>query len=82
MSDSVEWTVSDEAPARHSLIFQGLVPVLFVGSTKCLSSESTEEGLDFGLQHEKTKGFCNEGDAVVALHRIGTSSVIKIVTVK
>ncbi|GJT05532.1 pyruvate kinase, cytosolic isozyme-like protein [Tanacetum coccineum] len=41
-----------------------------------------EEALDFGLQHAKTKGLCKEGDAVVALHRIGTSSVIKIVTVK
>lgn len=81
-SDSVEWTASDEAPARHSLIFRGLVPVLCAGSTKGSSTESTEEALDFGLQHAKTKGLCKVGDAVVALHRIGTSSVIKIVTVK
>nr|GEW32090.1 pyruvate kinase [Tanacetum cinerariifolium] len=47
-----------------------------------LSTESTEEALDFDLQHVKTKGLCKEGDAVVALHHIGTSSVIKIVTVK
>nr|GEX27293.1 pyruvate kinase [Tanacetum cinerariifolium] len=81
-SNSVEWTASDEAPARHSLIFRGLVPVLCAGSTKGSSTESTEEALDFGLQHPKSKGLCKEGDAVVALHRIGTSSVFKIVTVK
>nr|GFD07264.1 pyruvate kinase, cytosolic isozyme [Tanacetum cinerariifolium] len=63
-------------------IFRGLVPVLCAGSTKGSSTESTEEALDFGLQHAKSKGLCKEGDAVVALHRIGTSSVIKIVTVK
>nr|GEU97671.1 RNA-directed DNA polymerase, eukaryota, reverse transcriptase zinc-binding domain protein [Tanacetum cinerariifolium] len=73
---------SDEAPARHSLIFQGLVVVLCEWSTKSLSTESTEEALDSGMQHTKTKGLCKEGDAVVALHRIGTSSVIKIVTLK
>nr|GEX77324.1 RNA-directed DNA polymerase, eukaryota, reverse transcriptase zinc-binding domain protein [Tanacetum cinerariifolium] len=73
---------SDEAPARHSLIFPGLVPVLCEGSTKRLSTKSTEEALDSGMQHAKTKGLCKEGDAVVALHRIRTSSVIKIATVK
>ncbi|KAK4409267.1 Pyruvate kinase, cytosolic isozyme [Sesamum angolense] len=44
--------------------------------------ESTEEALEFALQHTKTKGLCKVGDAVVALHRIGTASIIKIVTVK
>nr|GEW75491.1 pyruvate kinase [Tanacetum cinerariifolium] len=47
-------------------------------STKSLITESTEEALDSGIQHAKTKGLCKEGDAVVALHRIGTSSVIKV----
>nr|GFA87185.1 pyruvate kinase, cytosolic isozyme-like [Tanacetum cinerariifolium] len=69
-------------PTKHSLIFPGLVPVLCEGSTKSLSTESTKEALDSGMQHAKTKGLCKEGDAVVALHLIGTSSVIKIVTVK
>nr|GEV18281.1 pyruvate kinase [Tanacetum cinerariifolium] len=77
-SDSFKWSASDEAPARHSLIFRGLVPVLCAGSTKGLSTESIEEALDFGLLHAKSKGLCKEGDAVVALHRIGTSTVIKI----
>uniref|UniRef100_A0A166GSW6 Pyruvate kinase n=1 Tax=Daucus carota subsp. sativus TaxID=79200 RepID=A0A166GSW6_DAUCS len=81
-TDSFDWTCSDESPARHSLIFRGLVPVLCAGSARASHAESTEEALDFALQHAKTKGLCKVGDAVVALHRVGTASVIKIVTVK
>ncbi|CAI9265859.1 unnamed protein product [Lactuca saligna] len=74
---------SDEAPVRHSFIFRGLVPVLCPpGSAKASNMESTEEALEFGLQHAKSKGLCKEGDAVVALHRVGTASVIKIIYVK
>ncbi|GAB2276905.1 hypothetical protein Dimus_011615 [Dionaea muscipula] len=81
-TDSLEWSCSDEAPARHSLIFRGLVPVLCAGSTKASHAESTEEALDFAIQYAKDKGFCKIGDSVVALHRIGIASVIKILTVK
>ncbi|KAG5631359.1 hypothetical protein H5410_003076 [Solanum commersonii] len=81
-TDSFDWTCSDESPARHSLIFRGLVPVLHAGSARASHEESTEEALYFALQHAKTKGLCKEGDSVVALHRVGTASVIKIVTVK
>ncbi|KAI3697350.1 hypothetical protein L6452_30309 [Arctium lappa] len=81
-TDSVDWSSSDEAPARHSLIFRGLVPFLCAGSAKASHSESTEAALELALQHAKTKGLCKEGDAVVALHRVGNASVIKIVNVK
>ncbi|CAN4100562.1 unnamed protein product [Withania somnifera] len=81
-TDSFDWTCSDESPARHSLIFRGLVPVLHAGSARASYEESTEEALYFALQHAKTKELCKEGDSVVALHRVGTASVIKIVTVK
>ncbi|KAK4408614.1 Pyruvate kinase, cytosolic isozyme [Sesamum angolense] len=81
-SDSFDWSCSDESPARHSLIFRGLVPILCAGSARASHEESTEEALEFALQHAKTKGLCKVGDAVVALHRIGTASIIKIVTVK
>lgn len=70
-----------ESPARHSLIFRGLFPVVCAGSAKETDEESTEEALEFALEHAKTRGLCNVGDAVVALHRIGTASIIKIVTV-
>ncbi|XP_010257721.1 PREDICTED: pyruvate kinase, cytosolic isozyme [Nelumbo nucifera] len=81
-TDSFTWLCSDEAPARHSLIFRGLVPVLNAGSAKASHTEATEEALDFALQHAKAKALCTPGDAVVALHRVGTASVIKILTVK
>ncbi|GFQ07247.1 pyruvate kinase cytosolic isozyme [Phtheirospermum japonicum] len=81
-TDSFDWSCSDESPARHSLIFRGLVPILCAGSARASREESTEEALEFALQHGKSKGLCEVGDAVVALHRIGTASIIKIVTVK
>ncbi|XP_057416067.1 pyruvate kinase, cytosolic isozyme [Lotus japonicus] len=81
-TDSFDWSVSDEAPARHSLIFRGLIPILSAASARASSDETTEEAIEFAIQHAKTKGLCNNGDAVVVLHRVGNASVIKILTVK
>ncbi|GFP99612.1 pyruvate kinase cytosolic isozyme [Phtheirospermum japonicum] len=81
-SDSFDWSCSDESSARHSLIFRGLVSILCAGSARASHEESTEEALEFALEHAKAKGLCKVGDAVVALHRIGTASIIKIVNVK
>ncbi|RWR74921.1 Pyruvate kinase [Cinnamomum micranthum f. kanehirae] len=81
-TDSFNWYCSDEAPARHSLIYRGLIPVLSAGSAKASDAEATEEALGFALQHAKAKGLCKSGDSVVALHRVGVASVIKILTVK
>ena len=81
-TDTFDWSCSDEAPARHSLIFRGLIPVLSAGSARASHTETTEEALDFAIQYAKTKGLCNNGDSVVALHRVGVASVIKILTVK
>ncbi|KAL5563789.1 hypothetical protein UlMin_033536 [Ulmus minor] len=81
-TDSFDWLCSDEAPARHSLIFRGLVPVLSASSARASSAETTEESLVFAIQHAKTKGLCKTDDSVVALYRDGHASVIKILTVK
>ncbi|KAK4785617.1 hypothetical protein SAY86_002306 [Trapa natans] len=81
-TDSFDWSCSDEAPARHSLIFRGLVPVLCAGSARASSDETTEEALEFAIQHAKKKRLCRSGDSVVALHRVENSTVIKILTVK
>lgn len=81
-TDSFNWFCSDETPARHSLIFRGLIPILSAGSAKASDSEATEEALSFAIQHAKAKGLCKSGDSVVALHRVGVASVIKILTVK
>lgn len=81
-TDSFDWSCSDESPARHSLIFRGLVPILSAASARASNEETTEEAIEFAIQHAKNKGLCKNGDAVVALHRVGTASVIKILTVK
>ncbi|GLJ35471.1 hypothetical protein SUGI_0713400 [Cryptomeria japonica] len=81
-TDSFDWTCSDETPARHSLIYRGLVPLLAEGSAKATDSESTEVILDAALKTATEKGLCKKGDAIVALHRIGSASVIKICEVK
>ncbi|KAG6511930.1 pyruvate kinase, cytosolic isozyme [Zingiber officinale] len=81
-TDSFEWFCSDEAPARHSLIFRGLIPVLSCASAKSSDSESTDEAIEFALHHAKATGLCKPGESIVALHRVGVASMIKIMTVK
>lgn len=81
-TDSFDWSCSDESPARHSLIFRGLIPVLYAGSAKASHEETTEEALEFAIEHAKKKELCMIGDSVVALLRVGNASVIKIMTVK
>lgn len=81
-TDSFDWMVSDESPARLSLIHRGLIPILAEGSAKATDSESTEVILAAALQKGVQKSLCKPGDAVVALHRIGIASVIKICLVK
>ncbi|XP_051116227.1 pyruvate kinase, cytosolic isozyme-like [Andrographis paniculata] len=81
-TDSFDWEVSDEAPARQSLVYRGLIPVLAEGSAKATDAESTEVILEGALQFATGRELCLPGDAVVVLHRIGTASVIKICIVK
>uniref|UniRef100_A0A1J3K9V0 Pyruvate kinase n=1 Tax=Noccaea caerulescens TaxID=107243 RepID=A0A1J3K9V0_NOCCA len=81
-TDFFDWSCSDESPARHSLIFRGLIPVLYAGSARASHDESTEEAIEFATQHGKEKQLCKTGDSVVALLRVGNASVIKILTVK
>ncbi|KAE8711281.1 Pyruvate kinase, cytosolic isozyme [Hibiscus syriacus] len=79
-TDSFDWSCSDEMAVRHSLVFRGLIPVLYAGSARASHEETTEEALGFAIKHAKSLGLCQQGDSVVALHRIETASVIKILT--
>ncbi|CAH8301448.1 unnamed protein product [Eruca vesicaria subsp. sativa] len=81
-TDFFDWSCSDESPARHSLIFRGLIPVLYAGSARASHDESTEEAIEFATQQGKEKELCKTGDSVVALLRVGNASLIKILTVK
>ncbi|KAK4748503.1 hypothetical protein SAY87_015089 [Trapa incisa] len=49
-TDSFDWTCSDESPVRHSLVYQGLVPILVEGSAKATYAESTEVILEAALK--------------------------------
>ncbi|KAE8098360.1 hypothetical protein FH972_016429 [Carpinus fangiana] len=80
-TDSFEWSCSDEAPARHSLIYRGLVPVLSTSSARASHAESTKQTVELALQHAKAKGLCKPVDSVVVLHRVDSATVIKILTV-
>lgn len=81
-TDNFDWICSDEAQARHSLIVRGLISVLSAATAKASDTETTEEAPEFAIEHVKAMVLCKQGDSVVALHRIGVTSVIKILTVK
>ena len=101
-TDSLTWTCSGEAPARHALVTRGLIPLLAEGSARatgacaCVSqcmllctdaraissadTDTTDEILHAAIEHAKESGYCKPGDAIVALHRIGSASVVKIIS--
>lgn len=45
-------------------------------------TDTTDEILHAALEHAKDMRYCQRGDCVVALHRIGNASVIKLVDIK
>ncbi|CAI8591406.1 unnamed protein product [Vicia faba] len=81
-TNTFDWSCSDESPARHSLIFRGLIPILIAASARASRAETTEDAIEFTLQCANTKGLCVNGDSVVVLHRVVTASIIKILTMK
>lgn len=80
-TDSFDWSCSDESPARHGLIYRGVIPMLSSGCTKASHDESTEEAVEFAIQDAKARQLCKPGDSVVVLQRSG-DGIIKILTVK
>ncbi|XP_002983872.2 pyruvate kinase, cytosolic isozyme isoform X1 [Selaginella moellendorffii] len=81
-TDSLTWSCSEESPARHSLVCRGLIPLLAEGSAKATDSESTDDILNAALRYALGKNLCHSGESIVAIHRIGAASVIKIMEVK
>lgn len=81
-TDYFDWSCNGEAPARHSLIYRGLIPLLSTATAKASSSEATNAAVELALDHAKLNGLCSSGDSVVALHRLGADSVIKLLNVK
>ena len=78
-TDSLTWTCSSEKPARQTLLTRGIIPLLAEGSARSTDSDTTDEILDAAIEHAKIQGFCETGNSIIALHRIGAASVIKAV---
>jgi pyruvate kinase len=51
------------------------------GSARATDTDTTDEILSAAIEHAKQAGYCQPGECIVALHRIGNASVIKIVNI-
>jgi pyruvate kinase len=80
-TDSLTWTCSGENPARQANLTRGLIPLLAEGSARATDTDTTDEILSAAIEHAKQAGYCQPGECIVALHRIGNASVIKIVNI-
>jgi pyruvate kinase len=80
-TDSLTWTCSGETPARQANLTRGLIPLLAEGSARATDTDTTDEILSAAIDHAKSAGYCQSGECIVALHRIGNASVIKIVNI-
>ena len=81
-TDSLTWSCSSEKPARQTLVTRGLLPLLAEGSARASDTDTTDEILAASITYSKAAGYCTKGQKVIALHRIGSASVIKIMTVE
>ncbi|MCO5590506.1 hypothetical protein L7F22_044476 [Adiantum nelumboides] len=81
-TNNLTWSFGDECPYRHSLVCRGIIPLLAEASSQGKETDTSDEILSFAISHILERGLCKHGDAIVALHRIGASSVIKIVDIK
>ncbi|KAH7443952.1 hypothetical protein KP509_02G057900 [Ceratopteris richardii] len=81
-TNNLTWSFGEECPYRHSLISRGIIPVLAEASSHGRETDTSDEILRVTISHILERGLCKYGDAIVALHRIGASSVIKIVDIK
>lgn len=56
--------------------------MLSEASVRATDSDTIDEILSSAIENAKQARLCATGDAIVALHRIGHASVVKIVDVK
>jgi pyruvate kinase len=80
-TDALTWSCSNEAPARQCLCTRGLIPLLGEGSAKTNDAETTDALLAAALRVAAERRLIAHGDCVVALHRMGAASVVKIIDV-
>ena len=80
-TDNLSWTCSSAAPARQTLITRGLLPLLAEGSAKSNEDDTTDDILNASIEFAMSAGYCNSGETVVAMHRFGDASVMKIIDI-
>lgn len=56
---------------------RGLIPLLAEGSAT--EQDTTDEIMTSAVAAAKEAGYCKPGDSVVAVHKIGAASVVKII---
>ena len=54
-ADCFDWCCSDESPARHGLIFRGLVPILCSGSAKLLTMNQQKKLWSFHFSMQRAR---------------------------
>ena len=58
---------------------RGVTPLLSAATAKAFDSEAIDEAFESAIQNAKARLY-NTGEPVVTLHRIGTATVIKLLT--
>ncbi|KAF2308203.1 hypothetical protein GH714_036763 [Hevea brasiliensis] len=78
-SNSLKWTFTGSAQARHLLGVRGIYPILASPNVATSGASSEESGLKLALNHGKSVGLLKPNDQIVVFQKIGDSSVVKIV---
>ncbi|QDZ22737.1 pyruvate kinase [Chloropicon primus] len=83
-TNNLAWVCSSEKPARQTLLTRGIIPMLAEASAANDPSDSSDEMVDIlstAINQAKLQGYCTPGGTVVAMHKVGPASLIKIVNV-
>jgi pyruvate kinase len=72
--NSIRWVLDGEQAARQGLLNRGVIPLL-ANPTNSDMSALLRVVFDFA----KKKGTLTEGDQVVVIQKVGTTSVVKVV---
>ncbi|KAH7287531.1 hypothetical protein KP509_32G060400 [Ceratopteris richardii] len=81
-SDGITWYCSEDTPAKHCLMYRGMMPILAEGSARATDTEYTDDILISSMKVATIKNLCKPGDSIVAIHRSGASNLMKIMEVK
>ena len=73
--------VADAAVSRSGGAVREAAALARESATAVADTDTTDEILHAAIDHAKAAGYCASGECVVALHRIGNASVIKIVNI-